>query len=582
VRLRFSHFVLGGVSAGGLAVAACGGDSGGAGAMDGAASADGRGIGSSGSSSSGGAGPDGGHDATNDAKAEVGSDAVADQRTADQGASDGSTTDASGGDGGTNGDGGGGVDASVDAGPTGPSVLQHHKNASRDGFYIDPALTKAAIHTMHLDTVFSATTSSQTFSEPLLMAGGVNGQDALFVATENNDVYALNPMTGMQLWTVNLGTPANGGSPCAGSITPLGVAGTPVIDPVGRAIYLDAATGGATLKHMIFSLSVDTGKTNWSLDVSATISNFDSTVQNQRGALTLVGGKLFVPYGGFDGDCGNYKGWVVAVPVNNPTAATGWVTPALSGPGIWAPSGVASDGTSLFVATCNTNANQRPTVWTNANSEAIIKLSAGPAFSGNSTDYFAPTDWLSMDQQDADLGSSGVVLFDAPNATPSHLAFGIGKTQTGRLVDRTNLGGIGNGLSSIGSNSQVFGALFAYTTAQGTYVGAQTAFSGCSGDFGVLKVSNTAQLSVAWCANSGGSGGPISSNTSANGGDAIVWSFGAAGDGTLRAWDADTGMSLPLSSSVTVSGGVEHWTSPIIANGRIYVAGDGAVYAFGL
>jgi hypothetical protein len=578
------HLVVGGIVSWGLALAACGGDDSGAGLADGAADGGAR---SEASSSSGG-----GRDAaTTDVKTDGQSDAVvADQRaTADQQATD-ATSDASG-----NGDGGNmstsdgaadsGSDAGAEAGATGPSVLQHHKNASRDGFYVDPALTKAAIHTMHLDSVFSATTSAQTFSQPLYMGAGVNGQDALFVATENNDVYALNPLTGMQLWATPtpLGTPVTGGLQCPGSINPLGVTGTPIIDPVARAMYLDAATGGTSPKHMIFSVAIDTGKINWSLDVSATIANFDSTDQNQRGALALLGGTLFVPYGGFDGDCGNYKGWVIAVPVNSPTSATGWATNALSGSGMWGPSGVSTDGTSLFVTTGNTNAQQRPTMWPMANSEAILKLSTAPMFSGNSTDYFAPTNWLNLDIGDADLDSSGLVLFDAAGATPTHLAFAIGKTGTAYVADRTNLGGIGSGVSSLPANGQAFGSLFAYTTAKGTYVGAQTTFSGCTGgNFSVLKVSNTGQLSFAWCASSGGEGGPISSSTSADGStDSIVWSFGAAGDGTLRAWDADTGTNL-FSAASPVSGSVQHWTSPIIANGRIYVAGDGRVYAFTL
>jgi hypothetical protein len=217
-----------------------------------------------------------------------------------------------------------------------------------------------------------------------------------------------------------------------------------------------------------------------------------------------------------------------------------------------------------------------------SNSEAIVKLSTAPAFSGNATDYFAPTDWHTLDVQDADLGSSGVVLFDAPNATPSHLAFVSGKSATGYLADQTNLGGISNGLSNLAASGQIFGSMFAYTTQQGTYVGAQGQFSGCSGgDFSVLKVSNTAQLSFAWCGSWAGNGGPISSNTSVGGADSIVWSFGAAGNGGLAAFDGDTGTNL-LSTTTSVSGTVRHWTSPIIAKGRIYVAGDGKVYAFTL
>jgi putative pyrroloquinoline-quinone binding quinoprotein len=593
MRLRLLRFALGGIAACGAAVVGCGGDDT---SMVDAALSDGSGSGSGGSSGSssgaGGSGGDSGRDGTTDAKGDGPADGSSDQRAADQSASDATTTDASGDA--TTGDGSGtdgGTNTGVDSGGvTGASVLQEHKNATRDGFYLDTALSKAAIHTMHLDTAFSATTSGQTFSDPLFMEGGVNGQDALFVATEQSDVFALDPKTGAQLWTQNLGTAVSNGAGllCAGgSVKPMGVSGTPIIDPASRTLYADAmivamTSSGMQPRHYIFSLSVDTGHVNWSIDVTSTISGFDATSHTQRPGLALVGGKLFVAYGGLDGDCDTYHGWVVGVPVNSPMSATAWSTAAPSGAGIWGPSGVASDGTSVFVATGNAH-GQYPSVWTQTNSEAIVKLSTAPAFSGNATDYFTQMDWRNQDIADTDLGSSGLVLFDAPGSTPTHLAFAIGKTSTARLLDQTNLGGISNGISNLGSNGQVFGSLFAYTTSMATYVGAQTTFSGCTGgDFSVLKVSSTAQLSFAWCASSNGSGGQISSNTAAAGMDGIVWSFGAAGDGVLRAWDADTGASLAMPSVTAVGGSVQHWTSPIIAKGRIYVAGDGAVYAYTL
>jgi hypothetical protein len=485
-----------------------------------------------------------------------------------------------------------GIASGIDASSvTSASVLQHHKNATRDGFYVDAALTKTAVTTMHLDTRFQATTTGKTFSQPLFMEGGVNGQDALYVATELNDVIALDPTTGAQLWTKNLGAPAPRSEFCGGSIDPLGATGTPIIDPASRSIYVAAMTNagaaGTTPTHMIYSLSVDTGSINWSVDVSAAISGFDSSIQNQRGALALLDGKVFVPYGGLDGDCGNYKGWVIGVPVNDPTAATGWATPFTSGPGIWSPGGIASDGVSLFVTTGNTNPPYTMQ-WDQANSEAVIRLDAAPSFSGITADYFAPTDWYLDDREDTDMTSSGVVLFDAPGATPTHLAFCIGKASVGRLVDQTNLGGIFDGLSNLTDTSgEVFGSTFAYTTAQGTYVGMNAKFLGCvDGDFSVLKVSPTAPpaLSFGWCARSGAGGnggGPVSSSTSTNGAtDSVVWSFGVAGDGILRGWDADTGASIVTTTAV--AGNVQHWTSPIIAKGRVYVAGDGAVYAFTL
>ena len=72
--------------------------------------------------------------------------------------------------------------------------------------------------------------------------------------------------------------------------------------------------------------NVDTGAINsgWPVDVNAAIPGFDSSVQSQRAALGLVGNILYVPYGGRFGDCGNYRGRLVGVPINNPGGVISW------------------------------------------------------------------------------------------------------------------------------------------------------------------------------------------------------------------------------------------------------------------
>ena len=113
---------------------------------------------------------------------------------------------------------------------------------------------------------------------------------------------------------------------------------------------------GSPNKHFIYSLNVDTGATNagWPVDVNATASYngipFVSVPQEDRGALALVNGIVYVPYSGYFGDCGSYHGWVVGVNISNPASVGGWATTAIGG-GIWGHSGVASDGTNMFVIT---------------------------------------------------------------------------------------------------------------------------------------------------------------------------------------------------------------------------------------
>jgi hypothetical protein len=113
------------------------------------------------------------------------------------------------------------------------------------------------------------------------------------------------------------------------------------------------------------------------VDVNVAVPGFTSLVQEDRGALALVNGIVYVPYSGYFGDCGNYHGWVVGVHTDNPSIVGGWATAAQGG-GIWGHSGVASDGTNMFVITGNTfNTNGN---WMGG--EAIIRLQDGPTFSG--------------------------------------------------------------------------------------------------------------------------------------------------------------------------------------------------------
>jgi outer membrane protein assembly factor BamB len=220
------------------------------------------------------------------------------------------------------------------------SVLQHHNNASRDGFYVDSAMSRAAIASLHMDPAFAgATTSGPTYAQPLYLAGSGGGRDLVIVATEQNHVYAFDAATGGKaFWDQSLGMPLPRSrlstlrSGC-GNIDPLGITGTPIIDATTRTIYLDAmiiANANATAQHQVFALDADTGtvKPGWPVDLNSTAvfgsTTFNSLVQNQRGALALLGGKVFVPFGGHIGDCSTYHGWIIGVSTSDPTQISSW------------------------------------------------------------------------------------------------------------------------------------------------------------------------------------------------------------------------------------------------------------------
>jgi hypothetical protein len=415
----------------------------------------------------------------------------------------------------------------------------------------------------------------------------VGGHDRLIVATEQNNVYVLDAVTGAVIVQRNLGTSVNLSQLPCGNINPLGITGTPVLDPTTSSIFLDVMTipnGSSAPTHLVFSLSVDdlSTKPGWPVDVTARVqapSAFQSDIQNQRGALLLLNGTLYVPYGGHWGDCGSYHGWVIGIRVTDPSSVTAWSTRAEGG-GAWGPGGIASDGSSLFVATGNTF---NTTNW--GDGEAIIRFAPGPTFSQQAIDFFRPRDWLNLDVTDTDLGGSGPVLVSVPGSNPSNLIVALGKDGKAYLIDQGNLGGESGGIFSAQvSSSPIINAAAAYTTAQGTYVvfrGRGTHCPGQSGDLIAIRISGSPpSFQTAWCATQNGRGSPIVTSTDGRA-NAIVWSIGSEGDNRLHGFDGDTGQVVFAGGgSSEQMGNLAPFQSPIVVKGRLFVAGADRVYAF--
>jgi outer membrane protein assembly factor BamB len=470
------------------------------------------------------------------------------------------------------------------------SVLMHHKNPNRDGLYVDPAFTKTKAAALTRDKAFDGTISGGVLGQPLFVANIASGKDAVFIATENNNVYSLDGATGTQNWTKNLGpTIPLGKLQCGSGINPYGVTGTGIIDLSKRTIYYESFTtpdNGATFVHQVFALSIDDGsiKSGWPVKIdAANVPNFNPSLQHDRGALALVNDILYVPFTGLNGDCGNYHGWIVGIDTTNPATIKSWATPASKG-GAWGTSGIPSDGANVYLTTGNTTGTNG--AW--GGGEAVVRFSSGPVFSKSANDYFAPSNWLSLDNGDTDLGSSEAIVIDVPGATPASLLFAAGKEGKAFLIDRgTSMGGISNGVASLGvSGGEVKTAFAAYSTAKSFYVAlhADGNGSGCpvvAGDLIALKVSATSppKLATGWCADAHGEGSPMVTTTDGQS-NAIVWVAGTS-DNKLHGYDGDTGAPVYTGGGASETmQNLRHWITPTEAKGRIFVAGDNKVYAF--
>jgi hypothetical protein len=463
------------------------------------------------------------------------------------------------------------------------NVTQEHNNPSRDGVYIDPGFILTSAAGAARDLNFDGTISGNVYAQPLYLERGRNGPMVIAV-TESNNVYALNATTGTVIWQrTDIGPPVTSGLFCS-NINPVGITGTPVVDLASRSLFFDALIDGPTKKHFIYSLNVDTGATTpgWPVDVNATATYngiaFDSLVQEERGGLAFVNGIVYVAYSGYSGDCSSYHGWVVGVDVNNPLSVGAWATAAIGG-GIWGHGGVASDGTNMFVVTGNTfNTGGN---WMGG--EAIIRLQAGPSWTGMPTDYWAPTNWLNLDNSDTDLGGINATVIDVPQGTPSELVLALGKDGNAYLVSRDNLGGIGAPVAQAhvfaGGNRGT--SAVSYHTSEGTYFAFH---NDAGGPLSAYKVTATNPPTIvgAWSITQNGRGSPWVTTTDGTN-NAIVWVVGTQGDQRLRGYNADTGEVVYAGGGANeLMSGTRQWNTGIVARGRIYFAADNKVYAFKL
>ena len=469
------------------------------------------------------------------------------------------------------------------------TVLSYHGHPDRNGNFIVPSLTWDKARLLHLDQGFRVRVSGHVYAQPLYWREVGSPSGMLLLATEDNVVYAIDALSGRELWRSALGRPISRSSLSCGNINPLGITGTPVIDPSSQTIYLASAVQNETgPHHLVFGLSLTDGAIlkGWPIDVGEALAkqhvDFVSRDQNQRGALTILDGMIYVPFGGHYGDCGQYRGFVVGISMSNPQSILSWATRARGG-GIWAPGGIASDSRSLFVATGNTIGAVN---WSDG--EAIIRLAPDLHHSrDNKTDFFAPADWHALDLRDADLGGTNPLPLDVPAGGKSQkLILALGKDGKAYLLDRDNLGGLGGALATDRvADSAILGAPVAYPAADGVLVAFAGMGSHCpsavhGAGITALKIQSGSPptMTTGWCGALRGLGSPIVTTTDGRA-DPIVWVVGAENDNRLHGFRGDTGEPLVVAPTSAMAG-LRHFQTLIATSDRLYVGADGGIYAF--
>jgi polyvinyl alcohol dehydrogenase (cytochrome) len=405
-----------------------------------------------------------------------------------------------------------------------------------------PPVTEAATDwpTYHHDNTRTGTAPGvPAMSGPLRKSwqasldGAVYGQplvigSRILAATENDTVYALSPSNGAVLWSSHVGTPQpHAGLPC-GDIDPLGITGTMAYDQATGLVFAVAETPGGT--HTLYGFQVLTGKV--AVRVNVDPPKGDPIAHQQRSALTVLNGRVYIAYGGLFGDCANYIGSVVSVTTAG-TDPLSYAIPTTREAGIWAPGGAVVSASTLLYSAGNGESTSGYD-----GSDSVIALS--PSLSR--VDLFAPATWPQDNASDLDLGS-------ASPAVVGPWVFVAGKRGTGYVLHSGRLGGVG-GQAGQAEVCRSFG---------GGSVAGNVLYLPCSDGTRALTIDQSGHPSVRWRAPVAAAGSPVV-------GGGAVW-VPDYDNGTLYALDQATGH---VKAQLNV-GGLPHFASPTLSGGTVYL-----------
>jgi outer membrane protein assembly factor BamB len=474
-------------------------------------------------------------------------------------------------------------------------VLTQHNDNFRTGVNLrETTLSPANVNQARFGMLFKRVVDDQLYTQPLVVTGVMVGggtRDLVYVTTVNNSVYAFdaNDAEGSApVWHVNFGTPANLHSEDFGCLDingQMGIIGTPAIDKARGVLYVVALTRAGTVNgprtgfiQRLHALDLATGADLPESPVLISAPDFNALMQNQRPALMLANGMVYVGYASHC-DKQPYHGFLMAYDAKTLAQVSVFNTsPTGSAASIWqSGQGPAVDAEgNVYVVTGNGS-------WDGINnfSESFLKLTPRLKL----LDWFTPTNHVQLDQEDTDLNSSGATLIPG-----THLVLGGGKEGVLYALDTRNFGHLGDehALQHFQATASHLHSLVYWQSAKAgnlLYVWGQRDKAKVYKLEGE-KIRET-PLIMLEIPNEGHPGAMLS--LSANGNkDGILWAaIHATGDswhesrpGVLHAYDADD-IRHELWNSLQVPsrddcGEYSKMAPPTIANGRVYLASFGS------
>ncbi len=495
------------------------------------------------------------------------------------------------------------------------SVLTRHNDTLRTGWNPhETVLTAANVGGGQFTLQQSVILDGQVDTQPLVVKNQViAGQkiaSVVYVATANDTVYAIDGTTGAILLSNNFGKPVPQSAlpgQCYNNAPSIGVDSTPVISIPNQALYVivDTFENGApvfrlhalglgTLQDLVQPVVVTASHT---LSDGSTF-NLDPTASRQRAALLLSGGTVYAGFASYcDINANQSRGWLLgwnaltlaplasnkltnqlATSPNNFFLSSIWM--AGSGPA------TAKSGAPIYFTTGNSDySGTTYNVLTNL-SESLVEMAANLS---RALSHFTPSNEVSLEQNDLDFGSGGVMLLPTQQGAEPDLVVAAGKDGQLYLLDRTHLIDPPLGTYSVG---QCWCGPSYFVGSDG--VGRVVTSGGATIETWLLQTSSSSpaalsqELSVP--ITSGQDPGFFTS-VSSNGtlpGSAVIWAVGRPTDSNpadvaLYAVDPSNGTIIysAVAGTWPNTGGNAN-TVPTVANGHVYVASDSELAIFGL
>ena len=506
---------------------------------------------------------------------------------------------------------------------------------------LETALTPANVNTQSFGKLFSLPVDSTVYAQPLYVPG-LKMSDGLvhnvvFVATENDSLYAFDAdsnsgTSAKPIWQISLLTAAHGagagatavpwtdtGSP---DVAPtVGITSTPAINPATNTMYLVANTkeSGAYFSRL-HAINITNGQeqANSPVNITATAAGsgagssggqitFSALWENQRTPLNYYNGYVYFAYAAH-GDLNNWHGWLFAYNATTlQQSAALCLTPNDIGGGVWGsgagmPIDTNISGGRMFVVTGNGARSSPPFNASTDYGQSVIAFNlANGALTP--TDSFTSFNYLTLNTEDWDQGSGGVLMLpDQPGSHPHMLIIG-GKEGRITLLNRDSLGGLAasgatsntnavQDISGLMTEGQGFWSTAAYWNenvyvwAGGDNPGTPNAGMQFKMNNGVMDTKPDSETTL-----TSAFPGPTFSISSNGTQDGIAWAvradqFNTNGPAVLYAFDA-TDLSKILYESDTnatrdSAGPANKFSVPVVTNGKVYISADGQVDVYGL